>query len=64
MKDNPWIVGGDEVLKRFVISRLARPDDKQANSAREWKLDRSGIKVKVYEDKEEADRVCKNLNKY
>jgi hypothetical protein len=54
---NEWIVGGDDVLSRFVISRPAGG----GCCSREWIMD--GELVKLFDDKETAITRCKNLNK-
>jgi hypothetical protein len=54
---NEWIVGGDDVLSRFVISRPAGG----GCCSRQWIMD--GELVKVFNDKEEAIALCKKLNK-
>lgn len=54
-----WIVGGDEVLKRFVVSR---PSVSGGASAREWVM--NGAQVKVFDDIEAAQKVAKRLNRW
>lgn len=57
-----WIVGGDDVLSRFVVSRLVRPNDKQTNRAREWIM--KGKQVKVFTSREKAEKCAASINRY
>lgn len=56
--DSKWIVGGDDVLKRFIVSR---PAPNGGASAREWVM--KGREVKVFDERAQADRVAARLNK-
>ena len=59
---NPWIVGGDDILHRFVVSRLARPNDEQTNCAREWIME--GRKVKEFTSHGKAEKCAKANNRF
>jgi hypothetical protein len=62
MTKNDWIVGavgGDDVLKRFIVSRPARTG---GLSAREWVMD--GELVKVFDERKDAQKAADKYNKY
>ena len=56
---NKWIVGGDDVLKRFTVNRPARTG---GLSAREWVMD--GDRVKVFHDRDKAQKVADKYNRW
>ena len=54
-----WIVGGDDVLHRFIVSREFTGG---GIMAREWIM--SGEYVKVFRSREAAEKSARRLNKY
>lgn len=62
---NYWIVGGNEI-HGFVVSCLARPNEKPANCARTWITTKASrfLVVKTWASKEKAQAVCVRLNRY
>lgn len=51
-----WSVGGDDILKRYTISRLADPQ----RMARIWFT--RDERVVVFNDRSKAEQLCKRLN--